>query len=126
MAASRSVRNDHIPRPRSVQSAICWSRPVLGSTDVVELAVGRVVVSWFIRFSPPKVRHYLEHRVEVYPLTMNAQPTPAQDPAAPASGAVLTISALAGRTGVSTAVLRAWESRYGFPLPKRLASGHRR
>ncbi len=57
---------------------------------------------------------------------MNTQPTPAQDPAAPASGAVLTISALAGRTGVSTAVLRTWEARYGFPQPKRLASGHRR
>jgi DNA-binding transcriptional MerR regulator len=30
------------------------------------------------------------------------------------------------RTGVGEATLRAWESRYGFPEPKRLASGHRR
>jgi DICT domain-containing protein/predicted DNA-binding transcriptional regulator AlpA len=30
------------------------------------------------------------------------------------------------RTGVGEATLRAWESRYGFPEPKRLESGHRR
>lgn len=30
------------------------------------------------------------------------------------------------RTGVGEATLRAWETRYGFPAPKRLASGHRR
>ncbi|HET8754500.1 MAG TPA: DICT sensory domain-containing protein [Solirubrobacteraceae bacterium] len=30
------------------------------------------------------------------------------------------------RTGVGEATLRAWESRYGFPAPHRLASGHRR
>ena len=30
------------------------------------------------------------------------------------------------RTGVGEATLRAWESRYGFPEPRRLASGHRR
>jgi DNA-binding transcriptional MerR regulator len=30
------------------------------------------------------------------------------------------------RTGVTEATLRAWESRYGFPVPRRLPSGHRR
>jgi len=30
------------------------------------------------------------------------------------------------RTGVGEATLRAWEARYGFPEPRRLASGHRR
>jgi DNA-binding transcriptional MerR regulator len=30
------------------------------------------------------------------------------------------------RAGIGEATLRAWESRYGFPEPKRLASGHRR
>ncbi len=38
----------------------------------------------------------------------------------------LTISAVAARTGVSVSVLRAWEERFGFPLPDRLESGHRR
>jgi len=30
------------------------------------------------------------------------------------------------RTGVGEATLRAWETRYGFPAPRRLPSGHRR
>jgi MerR family transcriptional regulator, light-induced transcriptional regulator len=30
------------------------------------------------------------------------------------------------RTGVGEATLRAWETRYGFPEPQRLPSGHRR
>lgn len=47
-------------------------------------------------------------------------PTGAQPPAD------LTIGELAHRTGVSTAVLRMWEARHGFPVPQRLASGHRR
>lgn len=38
----------------------------------------------------------------------------------------LTIGDLAERTGVTPAVLRMWESRHGFPVPQRLASGHRR
>jgi len=38
----------------------------------------------------------------------------------------LTISDLASRTGLTPATLRAWETRYGFPLPTRRASGHRR
>lgn len=52
----------------------------------------------------------------------------AQPPAAPdvAPDAALTIGGLAERTGVSPAVLRMWESRHGFPVPQRLASGHRR
>lgn len=39
---------------------------------------------------------------------------------------LLTIGELALRTGVPTATLRSWESRYGFPQPERLAGGHRR
>lgn len=38
----------------------------------------------------------------------------------------LTIGDLARRAGVSTAVLRMWESRHGFPEARRLTSGHRR
>ena len=38
----------------------------------------------------------------------------------------LTIGDVAARTGVSVTTLRAWEMRYGFPVPTRLASGHRR
>lgn len=38
----------------------------------------------------------------------------------------LTISAAAARTGVSVPALRAWEQRFGFPRPQRLAGGHRR
>ena len=38
----------------------------------------------------------------------------------------LTIAAVAARTGVTVASLRAWERRYGFPHPRRLAGGHRR
>jgi DICT domain-containing protein len=30
------------------------------------------------------------------------------------------------RTGIAEATLRMWERRYGFPVPERLASGHRR
>lgn len=38
----------------------------------------------------------------------------------------LTISAVAARTGLTVAVLRAWEQRHGFPQPARLDGGHRR
>ncbi|WP_323792637.1 DICT sensory domain-containing protein [Nocardioides sp.] len=38
----------------------------------------------------------------------------------------LSIGDLADATGVSTATLRIWETRHGFPVPTRLASGHRR
>lgn len=40
--------------------------------------------------------------------------------------AALTIGDLAEQTGVSAATLRVWETRYGFPVPHRRASGHRR
>ena len=42
------------------------------------------------------------------------------------SSAGLTIREMAARTGVAQATLRMWESRYGFPAPERLPSGHRR
>lgn len=38
---------------------------------------------------------------------------------------VLTIAAVALRTGIAKEVLRKWESRYGFPVPDRDASGNR-
>jgi DICT domain-containing protein/predicted DNA-binding transcriptional regulator AlpA len=38
----------------------------------------------------------------------------------------LSIRDVVARTGVSAATLRVWESRYGFPVPERLPSGHRR
>lgn len=38
----------------------------------------------------------------------------------------LSIGDLAQRTGVAAATLRMWEQRHGFPVPVRLASGHRR
>ena len=46
----------------------------------------------------------------------------AEHPHAP----TLSIGDLARRTGVEISTLRAWETRYGFPTPKRLRSGHRR
>lgn len=41
-------------------------------------------------------------------------------------GEALTIGEVADRTGVSVATLRVWETRHGFPVPQRRASGHRR
>jgi len=38
----------------------------------------------------------------------------------------LAIGELVERTGVSEGTLRVWERRHGFPVPERLASGHRR
>ena len=38
----------------------------------------------------------------------------------------LTIRAMAERTGVAQGTLRMWETRYEFPVPQRLPSGHRR
>jgi DNA-binding transcriptional MerR regulator len=38
----------------------------------------------------------------------------------------LSIGDLAERTGLTPATLRIWESRHGFPRPRRLESGHRR
>lgn len=44
----------------------------------------------------------------------------------PGPEATLSISDLAERTDVPPATLRSWEARYGFPVPRRLAGGHRR
>jgi DICT domain-containing protein len=38
----------------------------------------------------------------------------------------LTIREVARETGISEGTLRMWETRYGFPEPTRLPSGHRR
>ena len=38
----------------------------------------------------------------------------------------LAIGELAEQTGVPAATLRSWETRYGFPRPRRLEGGHRR
>jgi DICT domain-containing protein len=40
--------------------------------------------------------------------------------------AQISIGEVAARTGVSEGTLRTWERRYGFPVPERLPSGHRR
>jgi len=42
------------------------------------------------------------------------------------SQATLSIGDLARRTGLTAATLRVWETRYGFPVPQRRDSGHRR
>lgn len=38
----------------------------------------------------------------------------------------LSIREVSERTGISIPTLRAWESRFGFPAPRRLPGGHRR
>lgn len=38
----------------------------------------------------------------------------------------LTVREVAAASGVGAGTLRMWETRYGFPEPKRLPSGHRR
>ena len=38
----------------------------------------------------------------------------------------LTIREVSERTGIGQPTLRMWEQRFGFPEPRRLASGHRR
>jgi DICT domain-containing protein len=38
----------------------------------------------------------------------------------------LSIGDIANRSSVAVGTLRMWESRYGFPAPERLPSGHRR
>ncbi len=60
---------------------------------------------------------------------MTADPGSAQPPSPKqraGRGSGLTISDLARRTGLTTATLRTWEARHGFPRPSRLRSGHRR
>lgn len=61
---------------------------------------------------------------------MTTKPTSAQAPSSPPppgeAGAWLSISDLGHRTGVNPSTLRMWETRYGFPVPHRLPSGHRR
>ncbi len=66
-------------------------------------------------------------------VSMTLDTASAQDPTANSSkistngsDPVLSIGDLAERTGLSAATLRMWESRHGFPVPHRLASGHRR
>ena len=54
---------------------------------------------------------------------MNPEPL---SPQAPVETSTLTIGDLAQRTGVAPATLRVWESRHGFPRPRRRDSGHRR
>ncbi|GAA1447650.1 hypothetical protein GCM10009641_73890 [Mycobacterium cookii] len=54
-----------------------------------------------------------------------------QHPISPASGSKvsggeLSIGELSRRTGVPIATIRSWESRHGFPRPRRQDGGHRR
>ncbi|QYJ03718.1 MerR family transcriptional regulator [Nocardioides panacisoli] len=51
--------------------------------------------------------------------------TDRRSPAQPLE-AELSIGELARRTGLQPAQLRMWEARHGFPVPRRLDSGHRR
>src|SRR5512143_1365530 len=39
---------------------------------------------------------------------------------------LLSIGDICAETGLSSDVIRVWERRYGFPVPVRLPSGHRR
>ncbi len=48
------------------------------------------------------------------------------DMTTPRDETLLTIGELAEHTGLSTQLLRTWENRFGFPVPVRLSSGHRR
>jgi MerR family transcriptional regulator, light-induced transcriptional regulator len=45
---------------------------------------------------------------------------------ASASSGLLSIGDICSETGLSSDVIRVWERRYGFPVPVRLPSGHRR
>jgi len=54
---------------------------------------------------------------------VNPEPLSTQ---APIETSFLSIGDLAQRTGVAPATLRVWESRHGFPRPRRRDSGHRR
>lgn len=54
-----------------------------------------------------------------------------QHPTSPSSGSKvsgdeLSIGELSRRTGVPIATIRSWESRHGFPRPRRQDGGHRR
>jgi DNA-binding transcriptional MerR regulator/methylmalonyl-CoA mutase cobalamin-binding subunit len=46
-------------------------------------------------------------------------------PAAPSQPVALTIGAVSRATGLSPDILRVWQKRYGFPVPRRKPSGHR-
>ncbi len=49
------------------------------------------------------------------------------DPLPPdAEGRLLSAGQLAAEVGITTGALRAWERRFGRPVPRRLPSGHRR
>jgi DICT domain-containing protein len=58
-----------------------------------------------------------------YPSTMNTMSNISQ---ADQQLSSLTIGELAEACGVAPATLRMWEQRHGFPVPRRLQSGHRR
>jgi DICT domain-containing protein len=47
------------------------------------------------------------------------------EPDLPDAGSGLTIGELARRTGLTPQVLRAWETRFDFPQPRRTATGRR-
>jgi MerR family transcriptional regulator, light-induced transcriptional regulator len=60
------------------------------------------------------------------PLAQVPHPDEDGQPASEEEVGGLSIGDLADRTGVAPATLRMWESRHGFPRPRRLVSGHRR
>lgn len=56
-----------------------------------------------------------------------ASPVPARPAAAaPPRGTQWSMAAVCRATGLGQHTLRAWERRFGFPMPQRLPSGHRR
>ena len=61
-------------------------------------------------------------------MVTSAPPNPdsaVESPDPPAGEALLSIAAVERETGLGKDTLRAWERRYGFPLPRRDASGVR-
>ncbi len=56
----------------------------------------------------------------------DAEPAASVGVSEPTKSSLLTIGELSEQTGLSPQLLRTWESRFGFPEPTRLPSGHRR
>src|ERR1700761_4002546 len=64
----------------------------------------------------------------VHAMVTSAPPSsdsPAEPPRRPPAEPLLSIAAVERETGLGKDTLRAWERRYGFPVPQRDASGIR-
>lgn len=69
------------------------------------------------------MQSYTDHAVKLQH-HLDGSKAPPVSSSAPAPG--LSIGEIASRSGVAVGTLRMWETRYGFPQPERLPSGHRR